>query len=178
MKKGWLIFIGLLILLGIASYATTRAIREPGSPSNNSPQGFTMLQDYLGLTPQQRQKISDTDAEYADTRARLRDDVWQARDELRRILSNPDSTSREAVVAAEKLGEAQQQLQVNTIEYTYELRQHLTPAQREKLVSMMDRGICALAGGPGMGKGCGMGKGECGPGGPMCGPGGPRGGRW
>lgn len=177
MKKGWPLLIGLLLLLGIASYATTRVLRQPEPPPATGLDGFVMLQDYLGLSQQQRQAIAAIDAESVQGRDKLRNDVWAARDDLRKILNDPSSTSAQAISAARRLGEAQQRLQVNTIEYTYELRKHLTPGQKEKLAATMDRGMCALMGGPGMRKGCGMGNGNCGMSGPGGRPGGPRCGR-
>lgn len=176
MKKGWLIIVGLLLLLGIASYATTRVLRQP-TPPCAATGGFPMLHDYLELTPEQREAIAVIDNQNAQTRDLLRSDVWEAREELRKVLQDSGSTSEQAVEAARKLGEAQQRLQVNTIEYTYELRKHLTPEQREKLAATMDRGICSLIAGPGMGKGCGMGKGHLEPRGQGGFCGGPRGGR-
>ena len=159
MKKGWLILIAVLLALGAASYAAARLIQGERPARGPAPPGFCMLQNYLELTPDQRKAMAEVDAKYAKTRPELRDKLWEAGDELVTVLHNPDSTLGEAEAAAKNFGAAQGEMQLNTIRYTYELRKHLTSAQREKLISTMGRGMGALAGGPPPGRGRGRGMG-------------------
>ena len=120
----------------------------------------------IGGVSTQREALAGIDTEFAKQRPALRQGLWQARDELLRVLKDPDSTRADAVAAVERFGAAQQALQRNTIEYVFELRRHLAPAQREKMIGVMGQGMCALTCGPGMGRGCGgQGRGSCGFGG-------------
>ena len=159
MKKGLLILIAVLLVLGAASYATVRLIRAERHPRGPVPHGFGMLQSHLELTPDQRKAMAEVDAKYAKTRPALREKLWEAGDDLMAVLHDPDSTLQQAEAAAKTFAAAQQDMQLNTIRYTYELRKHLTPAQREKLISTMGRGMGALAGGPPPGRGRGRGMG-------------------
>jgi len=167
MRRRWLILIAVLVGLAAVSYAATRAMRSCHCPPAPHP-SFGKLQSYLELTPDQRKAMAEVDEKYAKIRPELHRKLWKAGDELIRVLHDPNSTIEEAKAAAVKFGAAQQEMQLNTISYTYELRKHLTTAQREKLISTMGRGMGALAGGPppGMEPGCGMGPRHMGPNGP------------
>ena len=158
MRKRWLVLIAVLVGLGAVSYAATRAIQSRQCPPAPPP-GFGKLQSYLELTSDQRKAMAEVDEKYAKTRPELRRKLWEVGDELISVLHDPDSTLEQAKAAAKKFGAAQQEMQLNTLSYTYELRKHLTAEQREKLIGTMGRGMGALAGGPppGMGPGCGMG---------------------
>jgi len=126
--------------------------------------GLALLEDYLGLSTQQRRAVSQIDARFAATRPALREETLKARDKLLAVMSDPKSTSDQAVAAARSFGVAQQAMQINTIEYTFELRKHLSPAQKTKLASVMSRGLCALTCDLGRQKGLqgrGQGPGEC-----------------
>ena len=162
MKRGWLLLIGAFLVLGVASYATARYLsRGPVYPKPCP--GMAMLQDYLELTPAQHEALAGIDTAFGKERPALRQELWQARDELLRVLREPDSTRTNVVAAVKRFSAAQQALQMDTVEYVFELRRHLTPAQREKMIGVMGQGMCALTCGPGMGKGCaGQGRGACG----------------
>mgnify|MGYP005841566115 CR=1 FL=1 len=162
MKRSWIFLVALFLLMAAASYAAARLIssRHPRAPE--AAPGFALLQDYLGVTDEQKRALADIDGKFARQRPELRDRMFEARANLVTVLQNPDSTVDQALRAAREFGEAQQAMQANTILYTYELRKHLTPQQREKMVRTMGRGICAMTGGPGMGRGMGgRGKGPC-----------------
>lgn len=179
MRKGWILLVAVLLALGAASYAAARLVAQGGATACAAPPGLAMLQDHLQLTPAQRRAVAEVDARFAAARPALRDDALQARDQLLEVLHDPNSTAEDARAAVRRFGEAQQAMQMNTIEYTFELRRYLTPEQREKMVNTMGRGICALTYGPGSGRGWGgQGKGPCGSGALAPAPaGGPRGGR-
>lgn len=177
MRRGWLAVVGLLILVAAVSYGATRlAVRGAGVQAAPCP-AFAALQDYLGVTPDQQKQLAGINAQYGAVRPELRDRVWQTRDELIAALENPKSTRAQAVEKARQFCAAQQAMQMNSVEYMIELRQHLTPAQKQKLGGLVGRGMCALTGGQ-----CprGMGGGMGGPGGGgngLCGGRGWRGGR-
>lgn len=162
-RQSWIWLVVVFVALAAGSYAATRLVqntRQPQTPP--AAPGFAVLQDYLQLTPDQRQALAAVDQRYAAVRPELRDRLWEARDNLLNVMGDPNSTSQQAVAAAKKFGAAQQAMQLNTIEYTYQMRKHLTPAQREKLVSTMGRGMCAMTCGPGSGRGMGgRGNGPC-----------------
>ena len=156
MKKRWLILIAILLAMAAASYAAARLVSRPGVPPGGPPcPGFAALQDYLQLTPDQRTALAGVDARYGDSRPRLRDEFRQARDELVAVLHDPNSTEDQAIAAVKRFGTAQQAMQLNTVSYTFELRKHLTEEQKERMVGLIDRGMCVKSCGPGPGMGWG-----------------------
>lgn len=154
--------VGLVIFLAAVSYGATRLVVRGTAAGQPACPAFGVLQDYLELTPEQREKVASIDARFAAVRPQLRSRVWQTRDELIATLQDPNSTRAQAVEKAKEFCDAQQAMQVNTVEYIVELRRHLTPAQQQRLSSLVGRGMCALTGGPcgrGAGRGAGAGMG-------------------
>jgi len=150
----------LVILLAAVSYGATRlVVRKTAAAGLSACPAFGVLQDYLGLTPEQRDKLASVDAQFAAVRPQLRSRVWETRDDLIATLQDPNSTRAQAVEKAREFCAAQQAIQINTVEYITELRQHLTPAQQQKLAGLVGRGMCALTGGPCGGRGAGRGSG-------------------
>jgi Spy/CpxP family protein refolding chaperone len=169
MKRALAIAI-LLILVVAVSYGATRLAVRTTRVRPATCQALSALEDYLAVTPGQKQALAAVDAQFGAARPQLRDHVWQTRDELVATLEDPNSTRAQAVEKARQFCAAQKAMQLNTVEYMVELRQHLTPAQRQKLAGLVGRGMCTLTGGPcGRGMGRGMGNGM---GGGMGGPGG------
>ncbi len=176
MKKSWIILIALLLVLAGASYGTARLVsRPPAAPAQSEPL-MAMLHSYLRLTPDQQREIAQIDARYSAERAELRQKMWEERDRFAAVMRDPNSTKEQALAAMRRFASARTAMGASTLSYVFEIRQLLTPEQRARLTGAVDRGICALAGGPGVG-GCGRGMGA--PGAGMCpsGPG-PRGPRW
>lgn len=165
MRKGLLVVIGALVVLGVGSFAATRLAVRGLCSGTKAPVAFAVLQDYLELTPQQRTALQEADADYASVRPALRDAVIEARDGLLKVLEDPKSDREATVSAAKRFCRAQEALQLNTVEYMVELREHLDASQKKKLAGLMGRGMCALTGGPcpggmGLGRGRGMGGGQ------------------
>lgn len=157
-----LVAAGLLVLVAAVAYGATKLVVRRTVATPPACPAFDVLQDYLGLTSEQRQKLAEVDARYATVRPQLRNRVWETRDELIATLQDPNSTRAQAVERARQFCAAQQAMQINTVEYMVELRERLTPPQREKLAGLIGRGMCALTGGPcgpGMGRGRGAGMG-------------------
>jgi|GEM_PF-1221327 len=157
-----LVLVGLLVLMAAVAYGATRLAVRSARVQPPTCQALATLEDYLAVTPDQREVMSGIDAKYAAIRPGLRDRVWQTRDELIATLKDPSSTREQAVEKAKEFSEAQEAMQTNTVEYVMELRQHLTPAQKQKLTGLLGRGMCALTGGQcrrGMGTGMGPGMG-------------------
>lgn len=162
MKISWILLIVLSLLLAAASYGAARMICGSQCDIESAAPGFALLQDYLEMTPDQRQAISQVDAGIAEERLALREQMLDARDHLVDVINDPESTVDDALSAVHTFGDAQREMQANTVRYTYELRQHLTPPQREKMVRTMGRGVCGMTGGPGRGRGMGgRGRGPC-----------------
>jgi len=154
MKKSWTILIALLLILAVTSYGAARLLRPTWTESPRSEPLFAMLHDYLGLTPDQRSRVSEIDAKYAARRSQIRQQLWDARDHLLDVVRDPNASRNDAIAAIRRFGSARQEMAESTMEYVFDLREILTPAQKAKLASVMGRGVCALTGGPGMG-GCG-----------------------
>ena len=177
MKKGWLLLAGLVLIVGVGSYGAGKLLMRENTADRPVDRGFEMLQRYLELTPEQVGEIADIDAEFAQSRAPLREEISAAAEELESVFRKPDSTVGEAVAAAERLGEVHNDMQVNSIRYMYRMREHLTPEQKERMANVMSRGMRDFACGPGgRGPACPDGK-PC-PGGPGADAGGPKRGPW
>jgi len=128
-----------------------------------SEEGLVLLRSYLELTPAQQREIARIESSYEQQRPKLRQDVWDARDELAAVLRDPEVDESKAIAALRKLSRSREEMAVNTIKYLFEVRDHLTPRQREKLADVADCGMCGPTGGPGMGRdrgggGCGLGR--------------------
>jgi hypothetical protein len=162
MRRTWILLLVVLLGLALASFAAVRKLSQPAPPAAAT--GIGVLHDYLGLSAEQKKAVADINSRTIASRLRLRDDVWQARDDLVRVLADPSSTAPQGLAAARRFGAAQQAMQVNTIEYIFELRKHLDSKQKAKLAGLMNRGMCGMGCGPGagMGKGAGGGRGQCG----------------
>ncbi len=167
-----LAIVGLLVLIAAVSFGATRLAVRTTQVRPQTCQALAALEDYLAVTPDQKKALAGIDVQFETQRPLLRDRVWQTRDDLIAVLEDPNSTRAQAVEKTRQFCAAQQAMQLNTVEYMVELRQHLTPAQRQKLTGLVGRGMCALTGGPcprgmgrGMGGGMGMGRGMGGAGG-------------
>jgi len=174
MRKRWIVLISVLAILAGTSYGASRLLSQ-GRPSVlRCEPGLAMLQTYLSLTPDQRSDIAGVDERFAETRRVLRQQVWDSRDRFLAAIRDPGSGDEEIIAALREFVRAREEMAVNTISYILEVRRHLTPAQKEKVANLVDRGVCGLTMGPGAGAGCGRrGGGACGLG--MLGPKGPRG---
>lgn len=151
MKRRWLLAVLLAAVLGIGAYAATRFVQADQPQADPRCPCFAMLQQYLGLTAAQRDATAGIDERYGRERPVLRQELWDARDNLLSVLQDSNSTQQQAVAAAKQFGAAQQALQLNTISYAFELRKHLTPQQRAKMHGLLGRGMCAATCGAGLG---------------------------
>ncbi|MGC8863849.1 MAG: Spy/CpxP family protein refolding chaperone [Armatimonadota bacterium] len=161
MKKGWLVLIALLAVLAGTSYGASRLLLQVRAGVLAGEPGLAMLQSYVGLTPDQRSRLADIDMQFARTRSVLRQRVWDARDRFLAAVRDPESSDEEIAAALRRFVRAREEMAVNTISYIVEVRRYLTPAQRDKLISVVERGVC----GPCMGSDAGCDR----PGGGACG---------
>ncbi|MGI6296830.1 MAG: Spy/CpxP family protein refolding chaperone [Armatimonadota bacterium] len=159
MSRNTLILIGVLVVLGVGSFAATRLAVQGPCSITGVPAAFAALQDYLELTPAQRTAMRATDRRFAEIRPELKSDVIEARDRLLATIQNTESTPEQTLQATRRFCRAQEALQVNTVEYMVALRGHLNKAQKEKLGGFVERGMCALTGGVCPGRGLGRGRG-------------------
>lgn len=164
MSRNTLILIGVLIVLGVGSFAATRLTLQSQPAVSEAHVSFQALQDYLEMTPDQRGAMQGIDVQFSQVRPKLATEVLDARDDLLAALQNPDSTPQQALAATKRFCKAQEALQVNTVEYMVALRGHLNADQKDKLAGLVGRGMCALTGGlchgPGQGRGLGLGLGR------------------
>lgn len=170
MSKNTLVLIGVLVVLGVGSFAATRLAVQGPCSLTGTPAAFAALQDYLELTPAQRTAMRATDRHFAETRPKLKSDVIESRDALLRTIQDTQSSREQTLEATRRFCRAQEAMQVNTVEYMVALRGHLTKAQKEKLGGFVERGMCALTGGVchGRGHGLGLGRGKGGGQEPAC----------
>ncbi len=174
MTKRWIVLIiGLAVLAG-TSYGASRLLAQGRRCILGGEPVLAMLQAYLGLSPEQRGDIAGVDQRFAEARPLLRQQVWDARDRFVAVIRDSKSNDGEVIAALREFLQAREEMAVSTVSYMLEVRKHLTPAQRDKLTNLVDRGVCRVTMGPGAGAGCReQGGGACGLG--ITGPKGPRG---
>jgi hypothetical protein len=161
MTRRWAFLIALLVVLAGTAYGASRILSQTRARILQGEPGLAMLQAYLGLTPDQRSRIAGIDEEFARTRPILRQRVWEARDRFLAAVRDPKSDDEDIVSALRQFVRAREEMAVNTISYIVAVRKHLTLGQREKLIRVMECGVC----GPGLGPGPGCGRrggGACG----------------
>lgn len=90
-----------------------------------------MLHHQLGLSPEQEKRISDIEAQFAETRRRLNGDMRAANRELADALKNDHSFSPTAKQAIGRFHAAMGALQEQTILHLLAMREVLTPEQAD-----------------------------------------------
>jgi Spy/CpxP family protein refolding chaperone len=161
MRKRWIAFIALLCLVVVLSYAAGRLIAAGKLIELNEP-GIMRVQDYLGLSAEQRKAVYAATVELVKARQELRQRVWAARDHFVDLIRDPNASQSDILAALRDLSRAREEMSINTVSYLLELRAHLTPAQRAKLTTLIEQGMCSLTGssgacGPPGGRACGLG---------------------
>lgn len=108
-----------------------------GSPPAAKQSGMGWLQD-LDLTPDQMQKIQSIRSQYQDSLMRQKQAARQAQQELRSQMASDASTDqiREKYRQVQTLRQQVADTQFNSM---LEMRQVLTPQQRQKFAERMER---------------------------------------
>ena len=112
------------------------------SSSEKSPVDFhTWMHGHLDLTPGQHEKMEAAEVQFERERARLQAEIRTCGKALADAIRSGPPESPEVQGPLTKLHAAQGELQQATLAHFYAMKQHLTPAQAEKLLQWTHDGI-------------------------------------
>jgi Spy/CpxP family protein refolding chaperone len=153
MKKVFVVFAMALVLAG----ATYVYAVGPG-PGPGPREGCMGFGKGASLTEEQRTQLQELRQKLHDETAKLREQIWAKRQELRTLWSDSKS-SADAIMKMEKeLSELENQMREKAVQMKLEARNILTP---EQLAEFGKFGGPGSGRGPGMGHGRGRGCGGC-----------------
>ena len=146
MKKGFIVFAMVLVLAG----ATYVYAVGPG-PGPGPREGCLGYGKGASLTEEQRTQFQELRQKFHSETAKLREQIWAMRQELRTLWSDSNSTADVIMKKEKELRDLQDQMKDKAIQMKLEARNILTPEQLAEFGKL---------GGPGSGRGPGKGHGK------------------
>lgn len=125
-------------LAGLTSYLVSRGVH--GHPAHDDAAAGSeadfhrWMHEQLELTPQQHAALEPAERAFEAERQRLRAEIAAAGRELAKAVRQGEVGSAEIAAALEKLNAAQAALQRASLEHFFAMKEHLDPAQAEKLL--------------------------------------------
>jgi Spy/CpxP family protein refolding chaperone len=92
------------------------------------------MHEQLAITPAQHEAMAPVEKAFEEERARLRTEIASAGRELADAVRKGKSASPEIDAALVRLNAAQAKLQRATLDHFFAMKDHLDPAQAEKLL--------------------------------------------
>lgn len=134
----WLL--ATMLTAGLTAWAVTQrnppaAKNFPPEASNPAVAGLSLhdwMHRHLHLTPAQHGLLDPLESAFGQERVALRQQIRQLSADLARVIRE-DSPADEVFSVQEQLHETQGRLQQATLRHFLEMKNHLTPAQAEKL---------------------------------------------
>ena len=123
-------------LAGGTAFLVTRAIpHDPATPHAAAEEDFHhWMHEQLKLTPAQHDALDPIEKAFEKERARLRSEIASAGRDLADAVRQGKSGSPEIEAALTRLNTAQATLQRATLDHFFAMKDHLEPAQAEKLL--------------------------------------------
>lgn len=163
-RRNILLVMGCVVAM-IIGYAAARATGQEGEmPIDNA--AAMALAEFLELNNEQAAEIAKHDPAFAGDLVRLRQALNGRREELAKAMESADVSEQEMQARLEAAFAADHALERRVMEYLMTIRDHLTPAQQQKLFGLAADGIrrgggyCRSLLGPGTGQGRGQGLGQ------------------
>jgi Spy/CpxP family protein refolding chaperone len=134
----WLV--ATVAVAALTALAVNRRLPPPkpdSAASSGDPAGLSLhewMHQHLEVTPAQHAVLDPLERAYETERLQLRQQIRQLGSELARAVRDA-APSGTILATQEKLNAAQGQLQQATLKHFLEMKQHLTPAQAEKLAA-------------------------------------------
>jgi Spy/CpxP family protein refolding chaperone len=139
-NRNLLFIIAILILTNIAVLGYFLWYKKPPAPKNDFRNGMSeMLKRDVGFTDQQ---VAQYDTLRDQQRASIKpmfDEMRKAKENLFRLLSDPNATDSIVKKATEVIAEQQKSLDLQTFNHFKKVRSLCTPEQQPKYDSMVQR---------------------------------------
>lgn len=125
-----------VLLAGGTAFLVTRAIsHDPTTPPAAAEEDFHhWMHEQLKLTPAQHDALDPIEQAFEKKRARLRSEIANAGRDLADAVRRGKSGSPDIDAALTRLNTAQAALQRATLDHFFAMKDHLEPAQAEKLL--------------------------------------------
>jgi len=125
-----------ILLAGATAFLVTRSTpHAPATPSAAAEDDFHhWMHEQLKLTPAQHDALDPIEKAFEKERARLRAEIAGAGRDLADAVRRGKSGAPEIDVALTRLNAAQAALQRATLAHFFAMKDHLEPAQAEKLL--------------------------------------------
>jgi Spy/CpxP family protein refolding chaperone len=123
-------------LAGGTAFLVTRSIPHgPAAPHAAAEDDFHhWMHEQLQLTPAQHDALDPVEKAFENERARLRTEIASAGRDLAHAVRQGKSGAAEIEAALARLNTAQAALQRATLDHFFAMKDHLEPAQAEKLL--------------------------------------------
>jgi len=133
----------LVIVVGVAAFAATRAARwgnrpEPAAAIDSATQA---LLDWLNIPDAQRKQLHGLDPTFAADLKKLREDLADERSKLAETLEGNSATNDTIIARVEGVIAADNALQRRITRFLLSVRQHLTADQQRRLFSLCAEGV-------------------------------------
>ncbi|RYD66221.1 MAG: periplasmic heavy metal sensor, partial [Verrucomicrobiaceae bacterium] len=124
--------VATVALAGVTAYLVVRTVTKPATV--RSPELHEWMHEQLALTRQQHDALEPIEHDYEAQRERLKIEITNAGRDLAEAVRKGKSGSPEIEAALSRLSTAQAALQRATLVHFFAMRDHLDPAQAEKLL--------------------------------------------
>ena len=131
----WLI--ATILVAALTAWAVTQRLPSPPEASIQAPSGLSLhewMHQHLEISSTQHAILDPLESAFESQRVQLRQQIRQSGEVL--AIAIRDAAPDAAILAhQEKLNAAQGRLQQATLKHFIEMKQHLNPAQAEKLAA-------------------------------------------
>lgn len=130
------VFVGAALLAGVVTW-TLRA----RAVAATQPASGDLLLNWLNVSAGEREELAKHDVNYESDLARLRSQLSERKSDLAATLEKPGSADQAIREGMEAVIAANDALQRRVVEHLLLIRDHLTPAQQQQLLSLCAEGL-------------------------------------
>ncbi len=130
-----------LLIAVLATLLTWTLRARAAAPASTQPSPEDPVFDWLNVPQAQRAQVTADDPRFAEDLSRLRNDLQRGRADLAALLEQKDASDQAIRAQVESVIAANAALQRRVMEHVLAVRDHLTPAQQQRLLSFCAQGI-------------------------------------
>lgn len=143
MRGKWPILLTGLVLLSVvaatSSLITAWVMRT--AETSRSADFHDYIHAELGMTDAQEKRLLPSEKRYEETKRHLTEVIRQSNQELARAIQQERANSSRVQAAVKSIHEAQGQLQEETLEHIFEMKEVIEPAQYERLIDLTQQAL-------------------------------------